>query len=262
MRNRALALSIFSVSILAAFGAHAEEQPVPVAAPEHIIPIPEPVQDKRDCFGTLYGKVASDYTFLDFAQQAADDPVVQSGLAATCGKVTADLWNSAEVDGGSYGNRGGGDEWDLTLKHNDQVGSFVTEASMGLYLFDLGQGLGSLRDDMVGFQVDVARPITKGRLTVAPYVHGSLFLGIADINDVVIVRTGIRPSYRLTDKVTVGGDVAWSTFWTAGTRQTVARQTAFASYNAGAGYSFAVEFYDTNHTKPGLGFAFAKRLNW
>ena len=169
----------------------------------------------QECSASGHTKVASGYVMQDLGPEkhgsvATDNAVNQGGATLTCGKVSYDVWYSLELsEEGEVGNRGYGDEVDLTVMYNDTVatpfGKLTFEGSASIYLLS---SFGEIRDDMLQFYADVGYPIEVGPVTITPFVRPIQWVGLGAIPDESLVRAGTRFAVPLGDGWSIDGDVS------------------------------------------------------
>jgi len=135
---------------------------------------------------TVTGKVTSRYILQDLGIVASENPGLVTDVAITKGPLTLDWWQRYDLSGGAYGNRGYGDEHDITLTGDWQVGGFSLEASAAYYvLAPLDKG------DTDGFQLyaDVGRTFDLGGgISVAPAIRAIEFIAVKTFPTFTLLR--------------------------------------------------------------------------
>ena len=205
------------------------------------------------CGKTAYGRVATCYVFQDIAIIATSEPVFQGGGTLSCGPWSFDLWTSYELSSGPYGNRGYGDEVDLSFYYRRSVGSFEFEGS-GAYYAEPAFGRSS--DDLVVFYGDIGRPIALGGVTITPFARVSQWLGLGYFGNQTFVRPGLRFSISLIDNVTLSGDISRSFDLTNSAG--VNRSEVTLAKDLGDGLGVTVNAKFTEYLKPVWGFGGSK----
>lgn len=155
-----------------------------------------------ECETTVYAEVDSAYAFPDLGIAVTEGPVLQAGATRTCGKLSLDVWTSTDLTAkGPYGNRGGGDEIDITLTRNDTVESVVgtleIETSAAYWIL---ADFKRAKDDVVGIYVQVGRPVSLGKTTVTPYARLTEWVGVGNYPDTTLVRYGAKASLPLSER--------------------------------------------------------------
>lgn len=164
----------------------------------------------EECETTAYAGAYTGYAFQDLGIVVEDRPVLQAGATRTCGALSYDLWTSTTLSSeGPYGNRGSGDEVDVTVSWSGTVGSPVgtleIEASGAYWLLaDFGRS----RDDFVSASLKVGRPVELGAVTMMPYVQVSEWIGLDGAYDTTLVRAGVSASLPLGERWTADFDLS------------------------------------------------------
>ncbi len=188
------------------------------------------------------------YLYQDFGTRATKKPVLQSGLTTTCSGWNVDLWNSSQLTGdGTYGRRGGGDEFDITIWYGGKV-----ETALGPFTYSIGgayyalahnkAGLFSMPDDVGYLYGEVGRPFTvsvpwsEKAATLTPTFRLADYLYLAGGHDIML-RYGVAFIVPLPwNRFSVEGDVTAATKITHGT-STVFRPTIFGVLDLGHGWN-------------------------
>ncbi len=209
------------------------------------------------CENVVYGAVHSGYAFQDLGVLAEEGPVFQGGVSRTCGKITYDLFTSTALSAdGPYGNRGGGDEFDVSATFNDSVesplGTLEVEASVAYWFV---ADFATTTDDILGVYVQVGRPIeVTDTVTVTPYLRVSQWIGNT-YPDTTLVRPGVAVSVSLSEQWSLAADV--SHVGDSVDHLSIWRSDLGVTYDFGRGLSAtgSVKMADGMPTVFGLGFA-------
>jgi hypothetical protein len=122
-----------------------------------------PFTARAECEVSLTTAVSNRYVLQDLGGVASTRPGFSSDLAYSCpalgGKVTVDWWQRADLDGrGPYGARGYGDEHDLTLTGDFDLGPYKLQASAAYFkLAPLASA-----DGVFKLYADIGRPFDLG----------------------------------------------------------------------------------------------------
>ncbi len=161
---------------------------------------------------TIYVKISPNgYVLQDLALEASGEPSLQAGETQTYGKWSVDVWTATELSGeGQYGDRGFGDEIDVCGMYDDTVetpfGKLTFQGSGCYYMLS---SFGETRDDMLQFYADVSLPpIELGAVTVTPFVRPIQWVGLGEIPNETLIRSGARFAAPLGDGWSVDGDLS------------------------------------------------------
>lgn len=207
----------------------------------------------------VYAELQDGYVLKDFGVMSTTNPVVQGGTWVSYKGLTFDLWSSVELDGGTYGARGG-DEIDFTVKYNDTadspIGVLNYEVLASYYAISF-PALDESADDVIEFHVEFERPFKTSWGAVKPYVRVIQLVALETMPDITFVRPGIRLDLPLDDEFTLKAEGA------VALNLTQDKQVAFSvlglHYKVGDGLALKaeVEMADGN-TDPVISIGFSK----
>lgn len=172
-----------------------------------------------ECEKTLSLGVGHGYVYSYSGGYGTEKPVTQNDITLDCGNWSFNLWISAELTTRSpFGNRGGGDEIDLTASYSNYIGesSFDYSISVAYYIIGFegpGNGFNSLKDDFGFLSAEIGRPFSVGAASMRPLVEFATYLPIDGSRTSKFVRTGaefllpLSDSWSVSTKLTVSFDL-------------------------------------------------------
>lgn len=138
---------------------------------------------EAQCTTAVTTAVTSRYVLQDIGIVASKTPGLVTDLAYTCpgpfgSTLTGDWWQRADLSTrGPYGSRGYGDEHDLALTGNWDVGPYKLELSAAYYkLAPLGS-----RDGTFKLYADIGLPFDLGWASITPAGRLVQFVGMGSI---------------------------------------------------------------------------------
>jgi hypothetical protein len=195
----------------------------------------------------------SGYMFPKTGFVAWDGPVIQSDFALSKGSWSLDVWNSTELSTvGTYGKRGGGDEFDFTATYSHDLDSFLGplsfQSSASYWMVDR---FGYMKDDIVQLYAHVGRPFTFDALTVTPYVRLTEWVSMGSVANTSFVDTGVAFSIPLDKQWRLDLDASYSTDVT--NHIGIKNATPSVSYEASPGLSISASAQFADRMQPSFG---------
>jgi len=201
---------------------------------------------------TVVTKITSRYVLQDLGIEASKEPGVVTDLAITRGHWTFDWWQRVDLADGEYGERGSGDEHDLTVTYNRQFGQFSFEGSAAyFFLAPLGGD-----NDGVQLYADLGRPIAlKWGISVTPAVRVIEFIGLDAMSSFTQLRYRMPIAVPVLKQLTIVFDPSVTATVTRGPEHDwVFRPTASAVWQVNDALSLQLDVKDTNHTAAEIDF--------
>lgn len=182
---------------------------------------------------TTYAGIYSNYPYQDLGIYGSDHTVAQGGHTTVCGSWKVDNW----ISSGQNDEFRGADEYDLTVSYTHTfnetpMGPVVAEFTGAYYAFDF-KGLNKAKDDAFDFHVDVARPITIGKVTVNPFLRLTHIGFVNGDNGLNFIRPGLRVSGPITERLSYALEGSVNLNQTQD--QQVSRFQGDLNYNLGGG---------------------------
>ncbi|MSP43826.1 MAG: hypothetical protein EXR08_10785 [Alphaproteobacteria bacterium] len=169
---------------------------------------------------TVYATILDRYLYQDSGFSGYDDPVFQGGATLNCdGGWWFDLFNSSALsrDGtyGSIADRQLADEFDFTVAQNSEfktgIGTFQYQIFSSYYVM---ADFDRAKDDIIELRLELARafklPGSLNIISVTPFVRAMEFVGLGVYRNQTIIRSGIRTSIGLTDRLSLNSALAVS----------------------------------------------------
>jgi hypothetical protein len=163
------------------------------------------------CNGAATASVNSGFVVPEIAFTATKDPVSQDVLALTCGDFTYSIIPTTELSStGTYGNRGYGDEIDLSMAYDHSLKT-TPIGPVDMEVGEIFQKFAPFKsaDGTLVLYDDFARPFQLNDVVkVSPFIRIVKWVGTGSIPSDFFVRPGLRGSATLSSEISFSVEVS------------------------------------------------------
>lgn len=210
------------------------------------------------CEGNISEALNSGFVVQDSAFLADSRPVNQVAVQLTCDSFTYSVVSTTGLSTrGTYGDRGYGDEIDLTLAYNRNL----KQTAVGPLGFEFGATYQKFApfmspDGTLVLYGEVARPFLFGAIQFTPFLRGVEWVGTGNIPNDTFVRPGLRATANLTSRMSLSVEVT-RTFHLSQTPN-VSYANVSLSQDLGHGWSESFTVSPTEYRQTVFGLSLSK----